>query len=214
MKADPVARLTILSQGERRVITCDEGLSVRDALDTTDLKVRSGCNGSGACGLCRVRIEAGAAGEPQGNELIMLTADELRDNIRLACQVMPAGDITVRIVNPAPKSGWRRMIVDSPRSIGHPGSCAGGASGGDEESYGIAVEQPLGLSSPPPRQSLGASPSKVAPLLHRPSHDEESYGIAVDLGTTNISMSLWNLRKGAAFPRSSGPIRSRALARM
>ena len=93
MKADPVARLTIRARGEARVITCEEGLSLRDALDTTDLKVRSGCNGSGACGLCRVRIEAGNAGEPQGNELIMLTADELRDNIRLACQVMPAGDL-------------------------------------------------------------------------------------------------------------------------
>ncbi|MGD0657578.1 MAG: ASKHA domain-containing protein [Syntrophorhabdales bacterium] len=205
MKTDPLPRLTILSQGERRVITCDEGLSVRDALDTTDLKVRSGCNGSGACGLCRVRIEAGAAGEPRGNELIMLTADELRDNIRLACQVMPAGDITIRVVNPAPKSGWRRITVDNPRSIGQARTRDGGAPGDDEESYGIAVEQPLGLASPPPRQSLGASPSKVAPLPHRPSHDEESYGIAVDLGTTNISMSLWDLRKEGRLSAVCGP---------
>ena len=165
MKTDPPPRLTILSQGERRVITCDEGLSVRDALDTTDLKVRSGCNGSGACGLCRVRIEAGAAGEPQGNELIMLTPDELRDNIRLACQVMPAGDITIRIVNPAPKSGWRRIIVDNPRSIGQAGTRDGGA----------------------------------------PGDDEESYGIAVDLGTTNISMSLWDLRKAGRLSAVCGP---------
>lgn len=165
MRTDPVARLTILSQGERRVINCDEGLSVRDALDTTDLKVRSGCNGSGACGLCRVRIEAGAASEPQGNELIMLSADELRDNIRLACQVVPAGDITVRIVNLAPKSGWRRIIVDNPRSIGRPGTRDRGALGDKEGSLGVAV----------------------------------------DLGTTNISMSLWDLRKGSRLSAVFGP---------
>ena len=154
--AGPLPRLTILSQGEQRVITCDEGLSLRDALDTTDLKVRSGCNGSGACGLCRVRIDAGNAGRIQGNERLLLTKDELHDNVRLACQVVPSGDLRVTVINPAPKTDWKRLIVDEPRM---------GRTGGS----------PAGCRAP---------------------GDKESYGVAVDLGTTNVSMSLWDLKRG------------------
>ncbi len=156
MKADRLPRLTVVSQGERRVITVEPGFSLRDALDTTDLKVRSGCNGSGACGLCRVRIEEGNAGEPAENELIMLTTEELRDGIRLACRVMPVEDLRIRILNPAPKSDWRRLIVEDPPERGLLTCLYKGRAPGDKE---------------------------------------ESYGVALDLGTTNIRMSLWDLKR-------------------
>jgi uncharacterized 2Fe-2S/4Fe-4S cluster protein (DUF4445 family) len=168
MKADRLPRLTVVSRGERRVITVEPGFSVRDALDTTDLNVRSGCNGSGACGLCRVRIEEGNAGEPAGNELIMLTGEELRDGIRLACRVMPAGDLLIRIVNPAPKSDWRRLIVG-----GLPGS---------------------GLPTRPHKERV-------------PGDGKESYGVALDLGTTNIRMSLWDLKRKRRLSAVLGPNR-------
>ncbi len=86
MKADPLPRLTILSEGERRVVTCDEGLSLRDVLDTTDIKVRSGCNGSGACGLCRVTIEAGAQASPPATSWLCSPGRSLQTTY-----VLPAG---------------------------------------------------------------------------------------------------------------------------
>jgi uncharacterized 2Fe-2S/4Fe-4S cluster protein (DUF4445 family) len=168
MTADRLPRLTVVSQGERRVITVEPGFSLRDALDTTDLKVRSGCNGSGACGLCRVRIEEGDAGEPADNELIMLAGEELRDGIRLACRVMPVEDLRIRILNPAPKSGWRRLIVE------------------DRPGCGLLTR---------PHQEGGAG------------DEEESYGVALDLGTTNISMSLWDLKRTRRLSSVLGPNR-------
>jgi len=168
MSAERLPNLTVISRGERRVITVGPGFSLRDALDTTDLKARSGCNGSGACGLCRVRIEEGNANEPDENELFILTGEELRDGIRLACRVMPAGDLRVRIINPAPKSDWRRLIVEEPPKRGLPTRpLQGGGSG----------------------------------------NGEESYGVALDLGTTNISMSLWDLKRTRRLSSVLGPNR-------
>ncbi len=236
MTVDSAPRLTILSQGERRVITCDEGLSLRDILDATDTRVRSGCNGSGACGLCRVRIEAGRAGEPRGNELIMLTPEELRDNVRLACQVIPEADLTVTIVNPAPRSEWRRLVpapgqlpgLASPptRFAGAPpakpdraspskkGRTAAGAHCPSAYQVGLA-SPPTRFAGAPPAKPDRASPSKVASLqlpglaspLDGPSCDEGFYGVAVDLGTTNISMSLWDLGAVARLSSVVGPNR-------
>ncbi len=168
MKAGRLPHITVVSRGERRVITVEPGSSLRDALDTTDLKVRSGCNGSGACGLCRVRIERGNANEPAENELIMLTGEELRDGIRLACRVMPVGDLHVGIVNPAPKSEWRRLIVE------------------DLPECGL-------LTRPHKERAPGA--------------EEESYGVALDLGTTNIRMSLWDLKRTRRLYSVLGPNR-------
>ncbi len=168
MKADRLPRLTIASGGETRVIAAPPGLSLRDAIGTTDLKVRSGCNGSGACSLCRVRIEEGTANEPGANELVMLTAEELRGGIRLACRVTPVGDLRVRIVNPAPASDWRRLIVEPP-----PG------------------RRPL--ARPPGGRAAGDG--------------KESYGVAIDLGTTNISMSLWDLLRARRLSSVLGPNR-------
>ena len=52
-------RLSVISGEERRFISFEPGPTLRDILDTTDLRVRSGCRGSGVCGLCRVQIETG-----------------------------------------------------------------------------------------------------------------------------------------------------------
>ena len=61
----------LLPDGERR-IAADKMGSVRDLLDGTDLRISAGCNGSGRCGQCRIRVIAGDAGEPTANELAVL----------------------------------------------------------------------------------------------------------------------------------------------
>lgn len=101
--------LTVRLDDSERRIPFGAGRSLRDILDTTDLRVRSGCRGQGACGLCRVRIEEGEGGELTPNERVYLDEAERAKGIRLACQVQPARDLRISILARAPKSQWRSL---------------------------------------------------------------------------------------------------------
>ena len=146
-----------LENGERR-IPFDIGRSLRDILDTTNLRVRSGCGGLGACGLCRVHMEAGEGGEPTSNEQVYLDFHELDQGIRLACQVMPEEDVKIIVLSPARQSRW------------------------------ITLHDTAG----PPH--IGRRP--LGPLKDLPPDVMTPYGAAVDLGTTHISLSLYDLSSG------------------
>jgi len=71
----------------------DAGAKVRAAIDTA-------CVGKGTCGLCRVRIVAGA------EHLNAYTDDEMKHlgnvyhltKVRLACRCKPTGDVTIEVV--------------------------------------------------------------------------------------------------------------------
>ena len=145
-----------LGEGERR-IPFIPGQSLRDILDATDVRVRSGCRGMGACGLCRVRIEAGEVGEPTPSEHVHLDGAQLAKGIRLACQVMPERDLQIVILAPAPESHWRSLPGGEGRRI---------------------------KRSPP------------FPLRDLPQKVKSPYGVAVDLGTTHIKLSLYELSSG------------------
>ncbi len=150
--------LTIMLEEEARRIPFIPGQSLRDILDTTDLRVRSGCRGMGACGLCRIRIEAGKAREPTSNEQMHLSSAQLAKGIRLSCQVIAEYDLQIKILSPARESGWR----SPPHGIGRRG-----------------------------KQSSG-----FFPLDDLPGQIESPYGVAVDLGTTHIHLSFYELSNG------------------
>ena len=149
--------LTVKLGKEERRIPFSADRSLRDILDATDVRVRSGCRGMGTCGLCRVRIEAGEVGVPTPNERLMLDGAELGQGIRLACQVLPKQDLRIELLAPAPKSHWRSL----PDSAG---------------------------------QYPGRDP--LLPLADLPRGVTNPYGVAVDLGTTHISLSLYELSGG------------------
>jgi uncharacterized 2Fe-2S/4Fe-4S cluster protein (DUF4445 family) len=106
--------LTVQLADEERRITAATGRSVRDLLDETDIRVRAACNGTGACGLCRIRVTGGDGGEPSANERATLGAGQLSRGVRLACQVAADRDLRVEVMNPAPPSGWRSLDAGSP----------------------------------------------------------------------------------------------------
>lgn len=153
-------KITVRTENGDIVIGCAAGQSLREALNATVLRVRSACRGSGACGLCRVRIEAGNNGEPTLVEKLQLDEYLLDARIRLACQIHPESDLTIHIVNPAPPSVWHTL----------PGSdyCS----------------------------SYATAPS-VAERLN--------YGVAVDLGTTHISLAFCHLQSGRRLAMRTGP---------
>ncbi|HXK59149.1 MAG TPA: 2Fe-2S iron-sulfur cluster binding domain-containing protein, partial [Acidobacteriota bacterium] len=88
--------LTVVSDGTERRIPITPGLSVRDMLVKARLPVRSACRGNGACGLCLVQVEAGLVNERTRSERLVLSPEQRELNIRLACQLLPEGDLRVR----------------------------------------------------------------------------------------------------------------------
>src|SRR5208283_161385 len=117
------------------------GQSLREILDGADVRVRAGCRGTGACGLCLVRIEAGQVGEPRPNESTYLNSTQLSQGIRLACQVIPEQDLQIEILAPAPKADWRSLPGRDGRRIRRvPAFTLRDAPTEAKESYGIAVD--------------------------------------------------------------------------
>lgn len=143
--------------GETRRIPFEPGPSVRDILDATDFRVRSGCRGIGACGLCRVRVAGGEAGEPTQNERLHLTPALLSQGVRLACQVSPRRDMQIEILNPAPPSNWKSSPDTASR-------------------HSLREQAEEGRWLPPG--------------VRHPC------GMAVDLGTTHVCLSLFDLAGG------------------
>jgi uncharacterized 2Fe-2S/4Fe-4S cluster protein (DUF4445 family) len=148
-------QLTFITPDSTGRIAFTPGSSVREILDAAGVPIRSGCRGNGACGLCIVQVENGEVNGFTKNELLLLTSDQIDWNARLACQLMPEGDLTIRIVGAASSRGWRVL--------------------------------------PPSR--LSSAFSNLRPLAANESKGstDNHYGLAVDLGTTHISVSLWDL---------------------
>lgn len=143
--------------GESHRIPFEPGPSVRDILDATDFRVRSGCRGIGACGLCRVRVIGGEVGEPTQNERLHLTSAQLSQGVRLACQVSPHHDMQVEILNSAPPSNWK---------------------------------------SSPDTALLHTLREQAVEGRWLPPGVKHPCGVAVDLGTTHVCLSLFDLAKG------------------
>lgn len=121
------------ASGERR-LTVVAGQSVRDVLDTTDLRVRAACGGTGSCGACAVRLLGGAVNPPTVAEYMKLSETERAEGVRLACQLRLAGDVEIRLDQPAPPSEWRSI---SPENLTSP---PGRLPALRENIYGVAVD--------------------------------------------------------------------------
>ncbi len=147
--------LTVITGGTERKITFPGGLPLRKILEGAGLLVRSGCTGNGACGLCLVKVEKGNDGNLTKNERLLLSASQINEHIRMACQMAPQGDLSIRIIDEGAKSAWREL----PQESGRPITAKSGQGTGT------------------------ASPGKT-------------FGLAVDLGTTHISFSVWDMAQG------------------
>jgi uncharacterized 2Fe-2S/4Fe-4S cluster protein (DUF4445 family) len=114
--AREVRHIGVRFQGEkdgevRRVsfVPGESGQSLRDILGRTSARVPTACAGVGTCGQCRVRIDEGAGGAPTEAELLHLGDEALAGKTRLACQVIPRGDMDVTVLHRATSSPWRSI---------------------------------------------------------------------------------------------------------
>jgi len=149
-------KLMVTVNDTEQIIFYEPGESLKRILEGADLKVRAGCNGTGACGLCKVQVVKGALEEPTASERVYLEPAALAQGVRLACQVMPGADLHLLLLEPIRPSHWR---------------CLTGSAG------------------------KGSMPQRM-PAGHVPQKGHQSYGVALDIGTTHIRLSLFDMETG------------------
>jgi len=72
------------------------GEKLLTVLHDNNIMIPSACAGAGTCGLCQVSISNGG-GEALPTEATKLDRRELREGLRLACQVVVRGDMDVKV---------------------------------------------------------------------------------------------------------------------
>lgn len=105
-------QLVVQSEGKVTHLSIALGTSVRDALDTTELRVRAACGGTGSCGACVVRLIHGEVNPHTLAEYQKLTAEERAQGTRLACQLRLKGDTEILLDHPARPSLWRSISAE------------------------------------------------------------------------------------------------------
>jgi Na+-transporting NADH:ubiquinone oxidoreductase subunit F len=104
-----------VNDGARR-LTADGSHSLLSALEAAGIYLPSACGGRGICGKCRLKFVS-APPEPGTTERHHLTAAELEDGMRLACQTTPVGDISVEIPEAVLRARRYEAKVSSKRRL-------------------------------------------------------------------------------------------------
>ncbi|ODA42785.1 ASKHA domain-containing protein [Desulfosporosinus sp. BG] len=79
---------------ENRIIEVDSGTSLLQAAAKAEIFIKSGCGSKGSCGACKVVV---LSGEPLVTGTGNLTPEQISEGVRLACQTMIQGDMTVEV---------------------------------------------------------------------------------------------------------------------
>ena len=91
----PSAKATITLNGDTELVAATQQ-KLLEVLSSNGILIPSACGGAGTCGLCKVAVTDGG-GEVLPTERSKLDRQDIRDGMRLACQVQVRGDMKVRI---------------------------------------------------------------------------------------------------------------------
>ncbi|MEW6489055.1 MAG: ASKHA domain-containing protein [Thermodesulfobacteriota bacterium] len=172
-----MASLWVAPSGPR--IPLAPGESVLAALRRAGIELESPCGGEGVCGKCRVRVE-----EPQGvpeTPHRRLLAGEVREGWRLACLLVPEGDLAIHL--PADALLDARILEGERLSASRLAPAA-------------RVRWKRGA---PWLEYEGAEPVAL-PGWGSPTAPK---GLAVDIGTTTLVVSLLDLAGGRELSTAS-----------
>ena len=206
----PVGRRDRFS-AEQSILECAR----RSGIDLVSL-----CGGAGTCGKCKVRIVSGEVSEPRQKEQEALSAEEISQGYRLACQTYAQTDLVLTV--PAESlSAQQRLQVEgiethvTPDPTIHTYDVSLSAPSlsdlrGDDERLLEALEKQHGVVCqgideelvrilPPSLRSLNWEVSvsvRDAEVISVGPHGGHSLGMAIDLGTTKIAGYLVDLETG------------------
>ncbi|WP_432663831.1 ASKHA domain-containing protein [Wukongibacter baidiensis] len=97
-KDDDFKDIKVLLGDEEKNIKVSSKENLLESLIKNKIVIESPCNGNGTCGKCKVQIVEGSI-NPTQNEISILTEEELKNNIRLACCIYPNESLTIKIDN-------------------------------------------------------------------------------------------------------------------
>ena len=86
----------LINGDDDKSITTPAGFTLLQTLAAEKVFLPSACGGGGTCGMCTCQIDSGG-GEILPTEKPNLTRSEIKDNVRLACQVKVKSDMDIRI---------------------------------------------------------------------------------------------------------------------
>jgi uncharacterized 2Fe-2S/4Fe-4S cluster protein (DUF4445 family) len=203
--------LTVLPEG--RTVPVAPGVSVLEACRAHDIDLPGICGGRGRCRECRVTVVGGEIA-PSALDRSLLEPEDLARGWRLSCQLMVDGDLTVELPPvslklldpsvvlpqlasvepvvqdlevdlPAADESDRAAIALLEDALAAKGICLRRSS--------VAALRALGLAFA--RRETG-----VRCLLHdgtlldvRPRASSTVYGLAIDIGTSTVSLALLDL---------------------
>jgi len=97
------ADVRIADYGERKItinddkeLTVEGGNSLLSSLISNEIFIPSACGGKGSCGYCKCKVDSGA-GPVLATELSYLSESDIKNNIRLSCQVKVKEDMKIEI---------------------------------------------------------------------------------------------------------------------
>jgi uncharacterized 2Fe-2S/4Fe-4S cluster protein (DUF4445 family) len=227
------ARVEIVFQPEGRRGVFSGGDSVLAAAQLLGVEVTSICGGHGRCGKCKVIIEEGArVAPPTENEHRLLTAEQIRDGYRLACEVIVTNDIIVTVPAESRRGRQRLQVEGIGRSVELAPTVRKAVvdvpppSLTDLRSDVERLLDALALENQQVDGGIEYNTVKTLPSTLRNgawtvtatiAHDrkiidldpgttlDELYGVAIDVGTTKIAVYLVNLTNGALIAESTIP---------
>ncbi|MBZ4682809.1 MAG: Na+-transporting NADH:ubiquinone oxidoreductase subunit [Fusobacteriaceae bacterium] len=88
--------ITISINNGKKEIKIDGGENLLTTLSSQEIYLPSACGGRGSCGACKCKVTSDV-GEYLPTEIPYLTKEEMKENIRLGCQIKLKKDISIEI---------------------------------------------------------------------------------------------------------------------
>ncbi|MDR2178689.1 MAG: ASKHA domain-containing protein [Synergistaceae bacterium] len=124
--------ITLMPEG--KVVSCSPGDDLSTALAKEGIFLDSACGGAGTCGKCKIRVLS-ASLPATDNERRLLSEEERARGWRLACRVVPSGDMVIETAD-TDISGPAKKPEERPAKTPHRAFGAFGAFG----ACGLAVD--------------------------------------------------------------------------
>jgi len=84
-----------INEGDREIVV-EGGQSLLSTLNSEGIFIPSACGGKGSCGLCTLKVHDGG-GEVLLTETPWLSEEQIKENVRLSCQVKVKKDMKIEI---------------------------------------------------------------------------------------------------------------------
>ncbi len=194
-----------------------KGASILDVAREAAVEMDSNCNGLGTCGKCLVRHLEGIVEEPHPDEARLLNQESLAQGIRLACRVSAHGNSAFEIVkkgelenrilsdglmpqfmlNPSLQKLYVEMAPPSLEEASDDLFRIEQASGLKLQRIALSLMRKLPSILRDSEYKITLAVSNGVLLDIEPGNTVDSnFGVAVDIGTTTVVASLFNLSTG------------------